>query len=161
MYTWTTTIDNITYNIKFTDKIFKKELSVNQVPITLDLSRTFGITRETAFNLGSRTAILVSIDKEVDIAIDDTFLTSGKKYVTVKSMPIWTFIFLGLILLIYIFSYDSICAALFTLEGIYFLIRASIEPSLNTKKRILLCLFITLSMHLFYWNILYILLYIL
>jgi hypothetical protein len=158
---WTTTIDDITYNIEFTTILFKKKLLVNSLPIKLESSKTFGITRETTFNLGDETAILVNIDKEADIAINGVYLDSGKKYITVKYMPNWNFIFLGLILLIFIFSYDSICAALFTLIGIYFLIRISVEPSFKTKQRVFLCFFITLSMHLFFWNVLFILLSIL
>ncbi|WP_315069978.1 hypothetical protein [uncultured Clostridium sp.] len=158
---WTTTVDNVTYNIEFTTKLLKKELLVNSSPISLEPSKTFGITRETAFNLGNKTAILVTIDKEADVAIDGIYLGSGMKYVTVKYMPNWNYIFLGLILLIFISSYNSICAALFTLIGLYFLIRISLEPSFKTKQRILLCSFITLSMHLFFWNVLFILLTIL
>lgn len=159
--TWTTTVDNINYNIEFTTKLFKKELLINNVPIKLEPSKTFGITRETTFNVGSKTAILVTIDKEADIAIDDVYLDSGKKYITIKNIPNWDFIFLGLVLLIFIFSYNSICVALFTLVGCYFLIRASVEPSLNTKQRIFLCFVITLAMHLFFWNVLFVLLFIL
>lgn len=158
---WTTTVDNVTYNIEFTTKLLKKKLLVNSLPIKLEPSKTFGITRETAFNIGNKIAILVTIDNEVDVAIDGIYLGSGMKYVTVKYMPNWNYIFLGLILLIFIFSYSSICAALFTLIGLYFLIRISIEPSFKTKQRVLLCFFITLSMHLFFWNVLFILLTIL
>lgn len=155
--TWTTTINNITYNIEYTTNLFKKKLLVNKVPIKLQHSKTLGITRETTFNLGTTTAILVSIDNDIDIAINGFYLDSGEKYVSVKTMPHWNFIFLTLLSLIFIFSYDSVCSALFTLTGFYFLIRASVEPSLEMKKRVLLCFFITLSMHLFFWSVLFIL----
>lgn len=158
---WTYTIDNITYNIEFTKSFFKKKLLVNSLPIKIGSSKTFCITRETAFNLGMKTAILVTIDKESDLAVDGIFLNSGKRYKSVKYIPIWNYIFLGLVLIIYIFNYDSLCVALFTLSGLYFLIRTSIEPSLNIIQRIFLCLIITFSMHLFFWNVLYILLSIL
>lgn len=158
---WTTTLDNVTYNIEYNKSFFKKELLVNKIPIKLQYSNTFGITRETVFSLGNKTAILVNIDNDCDIVIDDIYLDSGEKYITVKNMPVWNFIFLGLILLIFIFSYDSICSALFTITGFYFLIRVSIEPSLRTKQRIIICSLITLSMHLFYWFVLFILLSIL
>lgn len=158
---WTITINNIIYNIEYTKKLFKKKLLVNKVPIKLQHSKTFGITRETIINLGTTKAILVSIDNDCDIAINGVYLDSGEKYVSVKTMPHWNFVFLFLLSLIYIFSYDSICSALFTLTGFYFLIRASIEPSLEVKKRVLLCFIITLSMHLFFWSVLFILLSIL
>lgn len=158
---WTTTINNITYNIEYTNKLFKKKLLVNKIPIKLQHSKTLGITRETSFNLGTTTAVLVSIDNDSDIAIDGVYLDSGEKYVSVKTMPHWNLIFLVILSLIFIFSYDSICSALFTLTGFYFLIRASVEPSLEIKKRVLLCFFITLSMHLFFWSVLFILLSIL
>lgn len=157
-YYWTTTIDNITYNIKYTKTLLKKELLVNNVPIKLQHSKTFGISRETVFNLGNKTAILLNIDNDSDLAIDGLYLNSGEKYVEVKNMPLWNIFFLGLVFLIYIFSHTSICAALFTLIGFYFLIRASIEPSLNIKKRIILCFCITLIMHLLFWYVLFILL---
>lgn len=154
--TWTTSVDNTTYNIEFTSKLFKKKLLVNKSPIKLEFSKTFGITRETNFHLGNKSATLVNIDKEAYIAIDGIYLDSGKKYITVKTIPHWNFIFLVLVFIIYLYSYASICAALFTLAGEYFLIRASIEPSLSIKQRILLCFFITLSIHLFYWNVLFV-----
>lgn len=152
---WTTTIDSNNYSIKYNSKFLKKELLVNEVPITLQYSNTFGISRETIFYLGNTTAIFVSIDNINDIAINGIYLNSGEKYVEVKNMPHWNFIFLGLISLIFILSYGSICAILFALLGFYFLIRASIEPSLNQKKRIILCFVITISMHLFYWCVLF------
>jgi uncharacterized membrane protein len=158
---WTTTIDNITYNIEYYSGLIKKKLLVNKVPVKLQSSKTFGITRETTFKLGNKIAILVSIDNDSDIAIDGIYLDSGEQYIKVKYMPYWNFIFLGLVLLIFIFSYDSICSLLFTLTGFYFLIRVSIEPSLKVKQRILLCSFITLSMHLFFWGVLFLLLSIL
>lgn len=158
---WTTTINNVTYNIEYTTKLFKKKLLVNKIPIKLQHSKTFGITRETSFDLGTTTAILVNIDNDSDIAIDGIYLDSGEKYVSVKTMPHWNFIFLFLLSLIFIFSYDSVCSLLFTITGFYFLIRASVEPSLEIKKRVLLCFLITLSMHLFFWSVLFILLSIL
>lgn len=158
---WTTTINNITYNIEYTTKFCKKKLLVNKVPIRVQHSKTFGITRETSFDLGTTTAILVNIDNDSDIAIDGIYLDSGEKYVSVKTMPHWNFIFLFLLSLIFIFSYDSVCSLLFTITGFYFLIRASVEPSLEIKKRVLLCFLITLSMHLFFWSVLFILLSIL
>lgn len=151
---WTTTINNITYNIEYTTNFFEKRLLVNEVPIKLGHSETFGITRETPFNLGSTTAILVNIDNNSDIAINGVYLDSGEKYVTVKNMPYWNFIFLILLSLIFIISNDTVCSGLFTILGFYFLIRASVEPSLKIKKRVLLCFFITLSMHLFFWSVL-------
>lgn len=158
---WTTRIDNIDYDIEYSRNFFKKRLLVNKIPVKLESSKTFGITRETTFKLGDKIAILVSIDNNSDIAIDGIYLNSREKYIQVKYMPYWNFLFLGLILLIFIFSYDRICSALFTLTGFYFLIRVSIEPSLNLKQRILLCSFITLSMHLFFWGVLFLLISIL
>lgn len=158
---WTTTIDNITYNIKFNSRFLKKELLVNKVPIALQYSNTFGISRETIFYLGNTTAILVNIDNNNDIAINGIYLKSGAKYIEVKNMPHWNFTFLGLLSLILVFSYCSICSILFALLGFYFIIRASIEPSLNEKKRIILCSAITISLHLFYWCVLFSLLSIL
>lgn len=158
---WTTTINNITYNIEYTRKFFKKRLFVNEIPIKLQHSKTFGITRETSFYLGNTTAILVNIDNDSDIAINGVYLDSGEKYVTVKRMPYWNFIFLILLSLIFLISNETVCSALFTLVGFYFLIRASVEPSLVTKKRVLLCFFITLSMHLFFWSVLFLILSIL
>ena len=154
---WTVTIENVEYNIEFISKFYKKELLVNKIPIKLNNSKTFGITRETNFNLGNKKAILVNIDKNSYIVIDDTYLGSGAKYISVKNIPTWTYLFLGLIALIYLFSYTSICSALFTLLGFYFLIRISIEPSFNLKQRILFCLIITISMHLFFWYVLFLL----
>lgn len=158
---FTTTINNITYNIEYNSSFIKKELLVNNIPTKVEHSNTFGISRETIFNLGNTTAILVDIDNNCDVAINGIYLDSGQKYVTVKNMPHWNFIFLGLISIIFIISYSSVCSALFTLFGFYFLIRASIEPSLEVKKRIILCSVITLSMHLFFWNVLFVLLSIL
>ncbi len=158
---WIANVDNINYNIEYSKSFLRKKLLVNKIPIKLQSSKTFGITRETTFKLGNKTAILVSIDNNCDIAINGIYLDSGEKYVQVKYMPSWNFIFLGLILLIFILSYDSLCSALFALAGFYFLIRVSIEPSLNTKQRLLICSFITLSMHLFFWGVLFILISIL
>jgi len=158
---WTPTIDNMTYNITYTNKLFKKKLLLDKKTIKLQRSRTFGITRETTFKLGNKTAILVNIDNDCDIAIDGIYLDSGERYVTVKTMPPWNLIFLALILLIFIISHGNICSGLFTITGFYFLVRASIEPSLDIKKRIILCSLITLSMHLFFWSVLYLLLSIL
>ncbi|WP_297423740.1 hypothetical protein [Clostridium sp.] len=156
--TWTTKIDNITYNIKYTKYFLKKELLVNNKPIKLQRSNTFGITRETIFNLGNKTAILVNIDNDCDISIDGFYLDSGEKYIEVKNMPIWNLIFLGLILPIFILSQGNICSGLYTLICFYFLIRVSIEPSFNLKKRIIFCSFITIFMHLFFWGVLFLLL---
>jgi hypothetical protein len=158
---WTTTINNITYNIEYTTNFLKKRLLINEVPVKLGHSKTFGITRETSFNLGSTTAILVNIDNYSDIAINGVYLDSGEKYVTVKNMPSWNFIFLIFLSLIFIISDENICSGLFTLLGFYFIIRASVEPSLSIRKRVLLCFFITLSMHLFFWSVLFSLLSIL
>jgi len=158
---WTTTIDSITYSIQYNSKFLKKELLVNKVPVKLQYSNTFGISRETIFYLGNTTAIFVNIDNNNDVAINGIYLNSGEEYVDVKNMPHWNFVFLGLLSLIFILSYESICAILYTLLGFYFLIRASIEPSLNEKKRIILCSTITISMHLFYWCVLFLLLSIL
>jgi hypothetical protein len=158
---WTTTIDGIIYTIEYKSKFLKKELLVNKVPVTLQCSNTFGISRETIFYLANTPAIFVNIDNVNNIAINGIYLNSGEKYIEVKNMPHWNFIFLGLLSLIFILSYDSICAILFALLGFYFLIRASIEPSLSEKKRIILCFTITISMHLFYWLVLFLLLSIL
>lgn len=152
---WIVTIENVDYNIKFITRLCKKELFVNEAPISLSFSKTFGITRETTFSLGNKTAILVNIDRNCDVAIDGFYLDSGEKYATVKNIPLWNYIFLGLILLIYILSYTSVCSALFTLLGCYFLIRISIEPSFSLKQRILICSNITLLMHLFFWCVLF------
>lgn len=157
-YNWKTTINNKTYNISFTKTLLKKELLVNNVPLKLKHSRTFGITRETVFHLGSSTAILVNIDNDSDLVIDGIYLTSGEKYVSVKNMPLWNLLFLGIIFIIFLLSCGNICSALFTLLGFYFVIRASIEPSLSIKKKILLCFSITLIFHLLYWCVLFILL---
>ncbi|MDR3596722.1 hypothetical protein [Clostridium sp.] len=154
---WIVTIENVDYRIEFISKFYKKELLVNKVPVKLEFSKTFGITRETIFKLGTTTAILVNIDRNSDIVIDGTYLDSGEKHITVKNIPLWTYLFLGLILLIYLFSYTSICSALFSLLGCYFLIRISIEPSFNLKQRILFCLIITLLLHLFFWYVLFLL----
>jgi len=158
---WTTTIDSITYNIQYSSKFLNKRLLVNEAPITLQCSNTFGISRETIFYLGNTTAIFVNIDNNNDIAINGIYLNSAEKYVEVKYMPHWNIIFLGLLSLIFIISYDSICAILFALVGFYFLIRASIEPSLSIQKRIILCSVITISIHLYYWCVLFLLLSIL
>lgn len=158
---WTTSIDNITYNIKYTSTFLKKELFVNDKRIRLQPSKTFGVTRETTFNLGNKTAILVKIDNDCDISIDGFYLDSGEKYMEVKNIPIWNYIFLCIVSTIFILSHGSICSALFTLVGFYFLIRASIEPSLTVKKRIIICSVITFSMHLFFWGVLFMLLSIL
>ncbi|WP_238900920.1 hypothetical protein [Clostridium sp. YIM B02500] len=158
---WIANVDNINYTIEYSKNFLRKTLLVNNIPVKLQSSKTFGVTRETTFKLGNKTAILVSIDNNCDIAINGTYLDSGEKYVQVKYMPGWNFIFLGLILLIFILSYNSICSALFTLAGFYFLIRVSIEPSLNTRQRLLICSFITFSMHLFFWGVLFVLISIL
>ncbi|RII34485.1 hypothetical protein D2A34_15205 [Clostridium chromiireducens] len=158
---WTTTINNITYNIKYTSSFLKKELFVNDKRIRLQPSKTFGVTRETSFDLGTKTAILVNIDNDCDISIDGYYLDSGEKYIEVRNIPIWNYIFLCIVSTIFMFSHGNICSALFTLVGFYFLIRTSIEPSLTVKKRIIICSVITFSMHLFFWKILYILLSIL
>ncbi|ALB46904.1 hypothetical protein [Clostridium beijerinckii] len=158
---WIANVDNINYTIEYSKNFLRKSLLVNNIPVKLQSSKTFGVTRETTFKLGSKTAILVSIDNNCDIAINGTYLDSGEKYVQVKYMPGWNFIFLGLILLIFILSYDSLCSALFTLAGFYFIIRVSIEPSLNTRQRLLICSFITFSMHLFFWGVLFVLISIL
>lgn len=152
---WIVTIENVDYNIEFISSFYKKELLINKVPIKLNFSKTFGITRETTFTLGNKTAILVCIDKNSDISIDGTYLDSGEKYVSIENIPLWTYIFLVLILPIYLLSYTSICSALFTLFGCYLLIRISVEPSLNSIKRILFCLITTLLMHLFFWYVLF------
>lgn len=152
---WIVTLENVDYNIEFISRFYKKELLVNKVPIKLNFSKTFGITRETAFNLGNKTAILVCIDRNSDIAIDGYYLDSGEKYVNVENMPLWTYIFLALILPIYLLSYTRICSALFTLFGCYILIRLSVEPSFNLIKRMLFCLILTLLMHLFFWYVLF------
>lgn len=154
---WIVTIENVDYDIKFTSKLYKKELLVNKLPIKLRFSKTFGITRETTFNLGNKTALLVNIDRNSYIVIDGIYLDSGEKYVSVKNIPLWNYIFLGLISLIYLLSYTSICSALFTLLGLYFLIRVSIEPSFDVKHRILYSIIITISMHLFFWYVLFLL----
>ena len=159
--TWTTTIDDKIYNIEYTTKFLRKELLVNKKAIKLQHSHTFGITRETIFNLGTTTAILVNIDNDCDVAIDGIYLDSNEKYVKVKNMPYWNLIFLALILMIFILSNCSISSALFTLAGFYFLIRASIEPSIDIKKRIIFCSLITLSLNLFYWFVIFLLLSIL
>jgi hypothetical protein len=152
---WTIKVDNITYKIEYSTKLFKKKLLVNTIPIKLEPSKTFGVTRETAFYLGNKRAIFVSVDNNCDISIDGLYIGSGEKYIEIKNMPKWNFIFLVLVSFIFIFSYDSICSALFTLTGFYFLIRSSIEPSLDKKQRIILCSMITLSSHLFFWLVLF------
>lgn len=152
---WIVTIENVEYNIEFISSFYKKNLLVNKVPIKLNFSKTFGITRETTFKLGNRTAILVCIDKNSDIAIDGIYLDSGEKYVNAENVPLWTYIFLALISPIYLLSYTSICSALFTLLGFYLLIRISVEPSLNLIKRIFFCLIATLLIHLFFWYVLF------
>lgn len=152
---WKVTVENVDYNIEYVSSFYKKSLLVNNVTLKVNFSKTFGITRETPFNLGNKKAILVCIDKNSDIAIDGYYLDSGEKYVNVENVPPSTYIFLALILPIYLLSYTSICSALFTLLGFYILIRISVEPSLNLIKRILFCLMATLLMHLFFWYVLF------
>lgn len=155
--TWIISIDNMTYNIEFITKFYNKKLLVNNIPIKLERSKTFGISRETTFYIGNKTAILVNIDKNHDVAIDGIYLDSGEKYVSVKKMPLWNYIFLLLVLPIYFFTYTSICSALFTLLCCYFIIRMSIEPTFKLRNRIISCCILTILLHLFFWYVLFLL----
>lgn len=140
---WKVTVDGIEYNVEFYRKTFSSGLRVNGQDIPLEKSKNLGTTNETHILLGTKTAILVIMGNKIDLALDDTYMDSGKKYVPCGSMPKWCWIFVVLNGLVAVGLGAIPCLLAFI--GVTLSLRVSLSVEMKLIPKILICILITVA----------------
>jgi len=148
---WELTIDGVEYNVEFYRKTFSRGLSVNGQDVPLEKSKTLGATSETHFLLNSKPAVLVTIGNKVDLALDGTYIDSGKTYIPVGSMPKWGWIFVVLNALVAL----GLGAIPFLLAflGVTLSIRASLSAEMKLIPKVIICVLITVVNYVLFFAI--------
>jgi len=136
---WSSKIKGVRYEFSYARKGGKHTITVDNAPIEVKgsfMSVILGF--DEAFTFDGTEARLV-VGKTPDVAIDGTFLRSGKKYV---QRPAWVMAFAVLNLLIPIISLGGALPAALGLIGVMACVGIS-KAEMPIAVRLILCLIVT------------------
>lgn len=123
----------------------KHKLTVNGNSVELKkspLQAFIGI--DQPIDIAGKECRFVLIGNKADIAVDGIYVDSKKAYVPLKSMPKWTWIFIVACIAIPIVSLGGALPVLLALLCSMGVVRVSASPNMNTFKKVMCCLGISL-----------------
>ncbi len=144
---WSYIIDNKSYQISFIPSQWsgKHKLTVNGEGIKLDRKPFQSFTGlDQPINLGGKEVRFVLIGNKADIAIDGKYLSNGKAYLPLKSIPGWVWIFVVACALIPIAAHGGAIPALLGVAGAIAVLRVAILPKLKSGIKLLIYFCITI-----------------
>jgi len=144
--TWKVQLEDTTHEI-----VIKKDLIFNKHKLIIDgkemilsnsLKNTW-IGIDKLILIGNKEAIFTRRGSKFDIAIDGIYIDSKKEYVPLDKMQWWSWIFVGLCLLIPIVALGGILPVIFGIYGAMLCVQTSTNPRMKVATKILLNTLIT------------------